>query len=248
MPSQLPHLLESALLAILHPRATYLRVSASLDLRLCVRLENMRRAGLFKEITHVLDAGANVGAFSCACARMIPSAEIISFEPTPLTFKTLVSATKGYSEIKPVNLALGGARSTLPMNVGEFHVANSLLRMNSNHQENWPGSEPSDVVMVSVIPLDEFLEQEKIRGNYLIKADVQRYELELLKGAKESLKRCHLLQLEVSLVALYEGAPSVSELWSYVSAAGFSLFDIVDILYSPINGAALSCDLIFIRQ
>src|ERR1035437_10165505 len=247
MGSQLPHSLESVMLALTHPRAAYLRIAESLDLRLCVRLDKMRRSGMFQGITHIFDAGANEGAYGSACARILPFAEIICFEPVPATYKTLVANTKRYSQIKPVNLALGSSRTELPMNVGNFHVSNSLLKMNTKHLENWPGSAPSDIVMVPVVPLDEFIEKEGIKGNYFLKADVPGYEIELLKGASQSLARCNLLQLEVSLVPLYEGAPAFADIWNYVTSAGFSLLDVVDIFHSPKNGTALFCDLVFVR-
>ena len=244
---QLPHSLESIVLALTHPSAAYFRIAESLDLRICVRLNRLRRAGKFQGITHILDAGANEGVYATACARMLPFAKIICFEPVPATHKRLVENTKRYPQIKSVNLALGSARATLPMNVGAFHAANSLLKMNSAHLENWPDSAPSDVVMVPIMSLDEFMEKEGITGNYFIKADVQGYEIELLKGANQSLKQCKLLQLEVSLIPLYEGAPTLADIWNHVTSIGFSLFDVVDILYSPRNGMALSCDLIFAR-
>jgi FkbM family methyltransferase len=247
MGSELPHAVESVMLALTYPRAAYFRITESLDLRLSVRLETLRRAGMFQGITHILDAGANIGVYGSACARVLPSAEIICFEPVPSTFKVLAANTKRYSQIKPVNLALGSSRAELPMNVGSYHMANSLLKMNSNHVENWPGSAPSDIVMVPVVPLDEFLEKEGIKGNYLLKGDVQGYEMELLKGARQSLARCKILQLEVSLVPLYDGAPTFSEVWNHVTSAGFTLLDIADILHSPKDGTAASCDLIFVR-
>lgn len=247
MTSQMPHSLVSLMLALANPKAAYFRMAERLDLRTCVRLDQMRRAGLFQGITHVLDAGANVGAYGAVCARILPFAEIICFEPVPSTYKTLVENTKRYSQIKPVNVALGSARSELPMNVGSFHAANSLLRMNAKHIENWPGSAPSDIVMVPIVTLDEFLAKKGIIGSYFLKADVQGYEIELLKGARQSLERCKILQVEVSIVSLYEGAPDFAEVWTYVTSVGFFLFDVLDIQHSRKDGTALSCDLVFIR-
>jgi Methyltransferase FkbM domain len=91
------------------------------------------------------------------------------------------------------------------------------------------------------------LKYEGTNGNYFLKADVQGYEIELLKGASQSLAQCKLLQLEVSLVPLYEGAPTFADVWNHVGAAGFSLLDVVDLLHSPKDGTVLSCDLIFAR-
>jgi FkbM family methyltransferase len=235
------------MLALTHPAAAYFRIAESLNLRICVRLNRLRRAGMFQGVTHVLDAGANEGVYATACARMLPFAKIICFEPVPSTYKRLVENTKRYPQIKSVNLALGSARATLSMNVGAYHAANSLLKMNTNHLEHFPESAPSDIVMVPVVPLDEFLEKEGIKGNYFLKADVQGYEIELLKGANQSLKRCKILQLEVSLKPMYEGAPTLADIWNYVTAAGFSLLDVVDLFHSSKDGTALLCDLIFVR-
>jgi FkbM family methyltransferase len=235
------------MLALLHPRAAYLRITESLDLRLCARLESLRRSGRFQGVTHVLDAGANEGAYGSACARIIPDVEIICFEPVPSTYDVMVLNTRRYPKIKPVNLALGSSLTELPMHVGEFHPANSLLKMTEKHLENWPGTAPSKVVKVPVVPLDYYLEAEGIKGDFFLKADVQGYEIELLKGAKQSLARCRILQIEVSIVSLYEGTPTLADIWNYITSAGFALLDVVDILKSPHDGTAVSCDLVFVR-
>jgi FkbM family methyltransferase len=248
MQLHLPHSVESVLLALAHPRIAYFRIMDSIDLRLGVRLERLRRSGKYGGIKLILDAGANEGVYGCACARILPFAEIICFEPVPATYKILVEKAKRYPRIKPVNVALGSSRAELPMNVGDFHVANSLLKMNSTHLANWPGSAPSGVVKVPVLTLDEFLETAGMEGDFFLKADVQGFELELLKGANRSLARCKLLQIEVSLAALYEGAPTFAQVWDHVTSAGFCLLDIVDILHSGSDGRALSCDLIFTRS
>ena len=49
----------------------------------------------------------------------------------------------------------------------------------------------------------------------LLKLDVQGYELEILKGAKDILKRTSLIITEVSLIEVYKDCPLVSKIVEY---------------------------------
>ena len=82
----------------------------------------------------------------------------------------------------------------------------------------------------------------------MIKVDTQGYELEVLKGATGLLPQTVALQLELSLVALYEGAPTLVEMISYAQSQGFELFSIVPGFWDIRNGRSLQVDGFFVRK
>src|SRR3954468_14012399 len=61
----------------------------------------------------ILDVGANVGDWSLAAARRCASADVYSFEISPLTFEQLASATKSISRIHPASIGLSDTEGSI---------------------------------------------------------------------------------------------------------------------------------------
>ena len=81
----------------------------------------------------------------------------------------------------------------------------------------------------------------------MLKIDTQGYELHVLKGASGLLHRVVAMQLELSLVPLYEGAPTFSEMLSYMQSIGFEIFNIVPVFKDNRTGRVLQVDGYFVR-
>ena len=78
-----------------------------------------------------------------------------------------------------------------------------------------------------------------VKGNMLLKIDVDGVELLVLKGAKELLARTTVVVIEASLGELLERA-------NYLAKLGFQLFDIVDLCYY--YSTLSQVDLVFVRK
>lgn len=76
---------------------------------------------------------------------------------------------------------------------------------------------------VPVITLDGFAGERSLGPDYLLKIDVQGFELEVLKGASELLKRTDHVSVESGIQRLYEGVPSFAELVTHMGDQGFHL-------------------------
>jgi hypothetical protein len=62
----------------------------------------------------------------------------------------------------------------------------------------------------------------------LLKLDVQGYELEVLKGAEESLKNIDYIIIEANLEQLYTNQPSFSEMNTHLMSKHFELSGMLD--------------------
>jgi FkbM family methyltransferase len=116
------------------------------------------------------DVGANVGAYTLRA--MSRGMKVYPFEPNPENVKLL----KRNAEI-----------NHLPVQVQEFALGSS--EGTANLSQNGATSRISDMMGVSVPvrTLDSFGLQQVD----LLKVDVEGYELEVFKGARETLARCH---------------------------------------------------------
>lgn len=113
-----------------------------------------------------LDIGANVGNISALFSEIFD--EVYAFEPLPETFQ------KYRNNISFENVLLSDSHKTVPF------VIETVLSTIKN-----PG--PNDkFVTMETYPLDFFV----IQDVDIIKLDVENHELEVLKGAKNTIDRC----------------------------------------------------------
>ena len=97
---------------------------------------------------------------------------------------------------------------------------------------------------IRVTALDSILGNLNAASPFLLKIDVDGLELNIVKGAKQSLKSASIVIVETSLTegASFSLISGSQEVMSY----GFKLFDIVDPTYYC--GVLFQVDLIFIRE
>jgi hypothetical protein len=82
----------------------------------------------------------------------------------------------------------------------------------------------------------------------MVKLDVQGYEKEILKGWTQGFEACQVIQCEVSVLPLIEGAPLLPEIIEYLQNRDFVMFDITELIRSPSDGAVWQIDALFCRK
>ncbi len=81
-----------------------------------------------------------------------------------------------------------------------------------------------------------------------IKIDTQGYEDRVLRGAGTVLQRTKGLQLELSLVPLYEGQRQFDDLLAELQHAGFELWNMTPAFVDPVRGRLLQVDATLFRR
>lgn len=148
--------------------------------RLGVDLEtDLSRLTTYDPIKCIFDVGGNFGQTAIKFATAFPAASIFTFEPVPQTFHRLQSEVGGYDRIKPFNIALGDKAGTAAMHLTEGAGSNTILQNTTA-----VGS-----IDISIDTLDSFATANMVSVIDLLKIDVEGYELQVLKGAKQFLER-----------------------------------------------------------
>ncbi len=103
---------------------------------------------------------------------------------------------------------------------------------------------------MQVFPLDEIgVGYIKDSKNIFLKIDVQGFEQEVLKGAQQMLDKAKGVEMEISLVPLYENQKwLLPEILEYMKQKGFTLTSIVPAFTDNKTGIVLQCNGIFFRQ
>ena len=139
------------------------------------------------------------------------------FEPLRNSFKILSNNVKGHTLH---NVALGPEPTVTEMfvEVANQGQSSSLLKPKL-HLKQYPSITFNHKEKVTVETLDRMMQGE--RSYNFINMDVQGYELEVLKGATETLPNIDYLMCEVNNAELYEGCCLIEDLDEHLSQFEF---------------------------
>ena len=188
-----------------------------LDLNYLVKKYSMN----IKNIIHV---GGHFGQEVSLYKTINPDNFIQIFEPHPVTFTTLINNVSNFANIECHNVALGPNKSVMTMycetnNEGQ---SNSLLEPQL-HASQYPNIRFHSTVEVPVETLDSF----KLYDSYnFMSLDVQGFELEVLKGAVNTLIHVDYIIAEVNNAPLYKNCCMIEELDQFLSTYGFNRVEI----------------------
>jgi FkbM family methyltransferase len=202
-------------------------------------------------IDTILDVGANEGQYALSLRDLGFTGRIISFEPLATAYQRLQrSAAKDKLWIVPSRMALGNQEGQVQIHIASNGGASSsLLGMLDAHRRAAPEVEYVGSEMVPIARLDAVAEQFLgTARNIFLKIDAQGFELPVLQGSGELLRRITGAQLELSLVALYEGQALFSELLDWMREAGFSIWGIFPGIADNSSGRLLQTDVVFFRN
>jgi FkbM family methyltransferase len=187
----------------------------------------------------ILDIGAHDGRWALSIQPIFPNCPIILFEARPEQAE-LLSATCSRVPNSKFIISLLGAEIRDKMEFSVHGSASSLFSERSNAARK--------TATLSMHTLDEIMNNEPaFAAPLFLKLDVQGGELEILKGAKETLKRAEIVQLEVALLNYNQGAPLAAETVAFMEAVGFCIYDIVGFV-RPKNVDLVQVDIIFARK
>ena len=238
-----------ALAALGHPsRIPRLLVHAARGVHLG-ELLNLQRGWIRSAgIETVIDVGAHTGEFSSAIRAVLPEAYVYAFEPIPDCFPRIAKRLGPNGRFKAFPVALGERSGPVEFHRSSFTKSSSVLPMADLHRVAFPWSAGSERVTVQMKTLDDFLDEINMKPKVLLKLDVQGYELQVLKGATQTLKQVDYVLTEVSFRPLYEGQALFPDVFSFLTAGGFSFAGVLDQLRSPVDDLILQADAMFVRQ
>ena len=230
----------------------------------------LKWSGVVSEPRFVIDVGANVGQTLESFLGWWPSVHCLSLEPLPDAFAQLQGAASKYSgRAEAINCGVSGSPGKLTLNgsnkqstTSSFHKLNKYAETAQAHHGLRStrsflelGAEDNYEVEVSVEKLDDILTSSKNNsatwfnenGVDILKIDTQGWELEVLRGATEVLKRTKVVLTEWQFDDIYGQPPPIHELDKILSDAGFRLWDISHIYKDLKTMRTLWVDLIYAK-
>lgn len=198
----------------------------------------------------VLDVGANIGQFAGAVREAGYRGRIVSFEAVPAIHALLVDKARHDRQwlIAPC-AALGARAGSIEINISANAVSSSVLPMHAAHLDAAPQSAYVERRSVPLERLDAHAaDYIAADGDIFLKIDTQGYDMEVLKGSTALLPRVTGLQIELSLIPLYEGGPTLVEVLGYLDSLGYVPFNLIPGYKDLRNGRVLQVDGFFVRR
>jgi FkbM family methyltransferase len=211
-------------------------------LKQAVRVMDERRVGV------VFDVGANSGQWARTIRALGYRGQICSFEPVKEAFRALDAETRRDDRWTAINCAVGEDAGEAVIHVSQNSQSSSILGMLPEHREADPHSRFVRDERVRVATLGSAMsEHQGGSGPFFVKVDVQGYGSQVLNGAGPALSRVVAMQMELSLVPLYEGEPLIEEVIASLRSLGFVPASLEPNFRSSQSGHLLQVDGLFIR-
>ena len=187
-----------------------------------LEVQNLIKFSRDFNIDLLLDIGANRGQYADKIIKMGFKEKIISFEPLNSAHHALKKNATKYSNWDAFDrCAIGDFDGEIEINISKNEYSSSLLRVGNKHLAAAPNAAISHTEIVKISKLDTI--SDKIGGkNILLKIDTQGFEDRVLNGAVQNiLPRVKLIQLELSLIPLYEGGLTIDKMLPLLASLGF---------------------------
>jgi len=213
---------------------------------------SLKRQGLIMKnqgINTLFDVGANTGQYGALMREQGYEGRIISFEPMSKAYKILEENASKDAHWQTKNYALGNENGKSTINISENSYSSSILNMLPSHEESAPASKYIASEAIEVRKIDDIFDELcDTSSKVMVKVDTQGFEKNVLDGAVNCIDKISIIELELSLVPLYENSLLYREMIDFVEGKGFELHLLEHVFSNPTTGQLLQLDGVFVRK
>lgn len=154
-----------------------------------------------------IDAGANRGDFTLQAARLVGSSgRVIAIEPAPENYSYLKRSIElnGYAHACALPIALSDRDGTADLQILGRSTEHTLAPLKPQYKD-------LPKVTVPIRTLDSVVEEQELKRVDMVKIDVQELELEVLRGAGQTLRANPQLVMFLDLPKRIEMRRAIAE-------------------------------------
>ena len=198
---------------------------------------HIKSLGFWPDVCIDVGAGYGTGAIYSA----FPEAYHIVFEPVAENQEKLEKRLAGLPhKIYMCGLLSKHGKMRLAK-MGKDHLGSTFMSKGQ--------ADETEFVEVPVNILDDYVDEVGKDKKVLLKIDCQGTDLEVLKGADKILDVVELVIVEASLFRFWgEQHPKMLDICNHMQEKGFSIYDILDPNYRPLDNALGQVDLVFAKS
>lgn len=186
---------------------------------------------------NVLDIGAYEGEWTKMIKMIYPDCNVMMVEPLPEKESILKELCIKFNGSVNFVRALLASKDDQEVNFNVNETASSVL--NEQHNEH------NKKIKLFTKTVDGIAEKKYFD---LIKLDTQGYELEILKGAKDTIGNTEVILMEISLIDIHKDVPLIKDVLNFMDDIGFQIYDISSFIRRPLDNALWQIDAIFVKK
>lgn len=201
-------------------------------------LHNLKKKGYSPDV--VIDIGAYKGHWTIDFLEVFPDANILMLEAQE-NKETYLQKLAQKSKKVTYCIALLSSEDNKKVIFNENETA-SQINVLATKEHGFTGETKI------TITLDTLLKTLPFPKPNFLKLDVQGHEIEVLKGAANSLSTVSVCLLEVTLISLGDGSPLIIELMNFMDSLDFQMYDISQFMRRPYDKALHQLDILFVKK
>ena len=186
----------------------------------------------------IIDVGAYIGDWTKDVIKIFPESKFLMVEPQPSKSSRLTNFANSHHLVS-FESKLVGESEKRDVKFFDMETGSSIYEENTSFGRS--------ITYLPMTTLDKLAIFHELKGEGLLKLDVQGAELDVLKGAKNILSSIEFLLLEVSTLNYNQGAPLVAEVISLLDGIGYCIFDICDERRTE-NNVLFQIDILFVKK
>lgn len=207
---------------------------ATAGLSMAAGLRRLAERGV--RVSTIIDVGAASGHWTELAIRSYPAARGLLLEPLEERRAELSALAAKRPSLDFVIAAAGAACGEIAMNVSSDLDGSGIYgRANSTSRQ------------VQLTTIDHEIARLDLPAPFLIKLDTHGFEVPILAGAAETLRRTEALIIEAYNFRLSPQCLLFHELCAHLETLGFRCADIIDPLLRPVDRLLWQVDLVFLR-
>lgn len=187
-------------------------------------------------IATVIDIGASNGKWSIDAMRTFPKASFIAVEPLVEQKEALDGLSRRLSNFDYVLCVAGDTDH------GEVS-----LSVTTDIDGSTVDGVDGEKRVVPTRTIDSIVTEKNLNGPFLLKFDTHGYELPILSGAVNTLRRTSVIIMETYNFKITRHSLEFYQMCSHMEQLGFHCFDLSDLLLRPYDNVLWQMDILFCK-
>lgn len=187
------------------------------------------------DIRTVMDIGASDGRWSAELMKYLPSARYHLIEAQACHEPGLKAFCATHANASYCLAAAGKEK-------GEVYFSASSAFGGQASYDNSEGK-----IAVPVVAIDAEVRKRALPAPYLLKLDTHGFEVPIIEGARNTLKKTEVVIMECYNFKFSEHSLVFDEMCTYMKTYGFRVIDLVDPMHRPHDHSFWQMDLVFVR-